>query len=283
MNILLMKSLYDKVSYELSRSLTKRYSTSFSMGIRFLGKELRDPIYAIYGFVRLADEIVDSFHDYDKEKLFNRFKESLDMALLDRISVNPLLNSFQEVVHNYNIERDLIDAFLHSMEMDLNKKDYSREDFEEYVLGSAEVVGLMCLHVFVNGDEEDYKKLKPMSMKLGAAYQKINFLRDLAADFDNMGRTYFPGVDLENFNEEDKAMIEEEIENDFMEGLQGIKLLPAGSRLGVYLSFVYYYKLFQKIRKLPAGEVRKRRIRISDTRKYGLLLNTYLKFRFNMI
>lgn len=278
-----MKSLYDKVSYDLSKSLTKSYSTSFSLGIRFLGKELRNPIYAIYGFVRLADEIVDTFHDYDKEKLFQRFKENLEMALEDRISVNPLLNSFQEVVHKYHIERVLIDAFLHSMEMDLNKMDYTRQDFDEYVLGSAEVVGLMCLHVFVNGSEEEYKRLKYMGMKLGAAYQKINFLRDLAADFDDMGRTYFPGVDLDNFNEKDKAIIEEEIEEDFMEGLKGIKQLPASSRLGVYLSFVYYYKLFQKIRSLPAREVRKKRIRISDLRKYVLLLNTYLKFRFNMI
>jgi phytoene/squalene synthetase len=278
-----MKSLYDKVSYDLSKSLTKSYSTSFSLGIRFLGKELRNPIYAIYGFVRLADEIVDTFHDYDKEKLFQRFKENLDMALEDRISVNPLLNSFQEVVHKYNIEGELIDAFLHSMEMDLNKKDYTRQDFDEYVLGSAEVVGLMCLHVFVNGSEEDYQRLKPMGMKLGAAYQKINFLRDLAADFDNMGRTYFPGIDLTSFSEEDKAKIEKEIDEDFMEGLNGIKKLPSSSKLGVYLSFVYYYKLFQKIRRLPAKEVRKKRIRISDLRKYGLLLNTYLKFRFNMI
>lgn len=278
-----MKSLYDSVSYDLSKHLTKSYSTSFSLGIRFLGKELRNPIYAIYGFVRLADEIVDTFHDYDKEKLFDRFKESLDMALEDRISVNPLLNSFQEVVHKYHIERELIDAFLYSMEMDLDKKDYDRQDFDKYVLGSAEVVGLMCLHVFVNGDDEEYKKLKPMGMKLGAAYQKINFLRDLAADFDHMGRTYFPGVDLKNFTEEDKARIEEEIDADFMEGLNGIKLLPPSSRLGVYLSFVYYYKLFRKIRGLPAREVRKRRVRISDLRKYFLLLNTYLKFRLNMI
>jgi len=278
-----MKELYDKVSYDLSRELTKSYSTSFSLGIRFLGEPLRDPIYAIYGFVRLADEIVDTFHDYDKEKLFSRFKESLDLALSDRISVNPILNSFQAVVHRYNIERELIDQFLYSMEMDLSQKDYDREDFDKYVLGSAEVVGLMCLHVFVDGNDEEYKKLKPMGMKLGAAYQKINFLRDLAADFDNMGRTYFPEVDLANFSEEDKRIIEEEIDNDFMEGLKGIKLLPPSSKLGVYLSFVYYYKLFQKIRHLPAKEVRKRRIRISDLRKYFLLMNTYFKFRLNLI
>ncbi len=278
-----MKVLYDEVSYDLSKNLTKSYSTSFSLGIRFLAPELRDPIYAIYGFVRLADEIVDTFHDYDKEKLFLRFKENVDLALEDRISVNPLLNSFQQVVHKYNIERELIDAFLYSMEMDLDKKDYDREDFDRYVLGSAEVVGLMCLHVFVNGDEQKYKHLKPMGMRLGAAYQKINFLRDLAADYDNMGRSYFPEVDLSNFTEEDKAVIEEEIEVDFMEGLKGIKQLPAGSRLGVYLSFVYYYRLFQKIRGLPAVEVRKKRIRISNLRKYFLLLNTYLRFRLNMI
>lgn len=278
-----MKELYDRVSYDLSRELTKSYSTSFSLGIRFLGQELRDPIYAIYGFVRLADEIVDTFHDYDKEKLFSRFKESLDLALSDRISVNPILNSFQAVVHKYNIERELIDQFLYSMEMDLSQKDYDREDFDKYVLGSAEVVGLMCLHVFVNGNDKEYKKLKPMGMKLGAAYQKINFLRDLAADFDNMGRTYFPEVDLTNFTEDDKRIIEEEIESDFMEGLSGIKLLPPSSKLGVYLSFVYYYKLFQKIRHLPAKEVRKRRIRISDMRKYFLLMNTYFKFRLNLI
>ena len=278
-----MKALYDEVSYDLSKNLTKSYSTSFSLGIRFLAPGLRDPIYAIYGFVRLADEIVDTFHDYDKEKLFLRFKENVDLALEDRISVNPLLNSFQQVVHKYNIERELIDAFLYSMEMDLDKEDYDREDFDRYVLGAAEVVGLMCLHVFVNGEEEKYKHLKPMGMRLGAAYQKINFLRDLAADYDNMGRSYFPEVDLSNFTEEDKAVIEDEIEEDFMEGLKGIKQLPAGSRLGVYLSFVYYYRLFQKIRGLPAVEVRKKRIRLSNLRKYFLLLNTYLRFRLKMI
>jgi phytoene/squalene synthetase len=278
-----MKELYDKVSYDLSKHLTRSYSTSFSLGIRSLSLELRDPIYAIYGFVRLADEIVDTFHDYDKRKLFERFKESVDMAIADRISVNPLLNSFQQVVHKYNIERELIDAFLYSMEMDLSKKDYDREDFDKYVLGSAEVVGLMCLHVFVNGSPQKYEELKPMGMRLGAAYQKINFLRDLAADYDKMGRSYFPEVDLMRFDESDKAKIEEEIEEDFMEGLRGIKLLPASSKFGVYLSFVYYYRLFRKIRGLPAKEVRKKRIRISNLRKYFLILKTYLRFRLNLV
>lgn len=278
-----MKSLYDKVSYDLSESLTKSYSTSFSLGIRFLSVELRAPIYAIYGFVRLADEIVDTFHDYDKVKLFMRFKESLNLALEEKISVNPLLNSFQEVVYKYNIEWELIEAFLNSMEMDLDNKEYNRKDFNKYVLGSAEVVGLMCLHVFVNGDQKTYEELKPMGMKLGAAYQKINFLRDIKADFDEMGRSYFPCIDLTNFTEADKELIEREIESDFKEGLNGIGKLPPGSRLGVYLSYVYYYKLFKKIRRMPAGEVRKKRIRISDLRKYFLLAGSYFKFKLGLV
>jgi phytoene synthase len=278
-----MKSLYDKVSYDLSESLTKSYSTSFSIGIRFLEKELRAPIYAIYGFVRLADEIVDTFHDYDKEKLFRRFQESLDLALADKISVNPILNSFQAVVHKYNIDREWIDTFMGSMEMDLEQKEYDPKEFNKYVLGSAEVVGLMCLHVFVNGDKQKFDELKPMGMKLGAAYQKINFLRDLKADYEGMGRTYFPCIDLTNFKEEDKKFIEKEIESDFKTGLEGIAKLPKGSRMGVYLSYIYFYKLFKKIRRLPAEEVRKRRIRISDLRKYFLLLNTYFRFKLGMV
>ena len=278
-----MKSLYDKVSYDLSESLTKSYSTSFSIGIRFLDKELRAPIYAIYGFVRLADEIVDTFHDYDKEKLFRRFQESLDLALEDRISVNPILNSFQEVVHKFNIDRVWIDTFMGSMEMDLEQKEYDPKEFKKYVLGSAEVVGLMCLHVFVNGDKQKFEELKPMGMKLGAAYQKINFLRDLKADFEGLGRTYFPGIDLSNFTEEDKKFIEKEIESDFKTGLEGIKKLPKASRMGVYLSYIYFYKLFKKIRRLPAEEVRKRRIRISDLRKYFLLMNTYFMFKLGKV
>ena len=253
------------------------------MGIRLLNPKLRAPIYAIYGFVRLADEIVDTFHDYDKEKLFLRFKQNLEHALEEKISVNPLLNSFQAVVHKYNIERELIDAFLYSMEMDLDKKDYDRKDFNKYVLGSAEVVGLMCLRVFTGGDEKVYQNLKPYGMKLGAAYQKINFLRDLKADFDGMGRTYFPQIDLDHFSESDKKIIEEEIHQDFMKGLEGIKMLPDSSRLGVYLSFVYYFKLFKKIQKLPAGKVRKKRIRISNFRKIILLLITYIRFKLKLV
>ncbi len=269
----MMKSLYDNVSYKLSELLTKNYSTSFSLGIRFLSSELRPPVYAIYGFVRLADEIVDTFHDYDKQKLFRLFKESLDRALEDKISVNPLLNSFQQVVFKYNIEKELIDAFLFSMEMDLN----------QYVLGSAEVVGLMCLRIFTEGSDEEYQKLKPFGMKLGAAYQKINFLRDLKADYDDMGRTYFPKVDLDNFHEKDKKFIEREIDQDFMKGLEGIKMLPDSSKMGVYLSFVYYYKLFQKIRTLSAEKVKEKRVRISNFRKFLLLFITYIRFKLGLV
>jgi len=278
-----MNSLYDLISFKSSRIITTSYSTSFSLGIKSLAKELRDPIYAIYGFVRLADEIVDTFHDHDKEKLFYRFKEDVDLALSEKISLNPVLHSFQFVVNKYSIDRELIDAFMHSMEMDLFKTDYDRKNFEKYVLGSAEVVGLMCLKVFLNGDGKEYLQLKPAAMKLGAAYQKINFLRDLRADFHDMGRSYFPNIDLSQFTESDKQIIENEIENDFQEGLEGIRLLPSSSRFGVYLSFIYYYNLFRKIRKLPAEKIITKRIRISNARKYLILLNSYFKFKFNTI
>ena len=278
-----MKSLYDDVSVQLSKKLTNAYSTSFSMGIRSLAKELRDPIYAIYGFVRIADEIVDSFHDYDKEKLFKRFLADVDLSLKEKISLNPVLNSFQHVVHKYNIEYELIETFLNSMEMDLDKKKYNREKFDEYVLGSAEVVGLMCLRVFVGGDETKYQELKPSAMRLGAAYQKINFLRDLNADFNHMGRSYFPGIDLANFTDSNKKTIEAEIAEDFSEGLKGIFKLPSSSRIGVYLSYIYYFKLFKKIQRLPAKTIAKKRIRIPNLRKYLLLINTYIKYRLKLV
>jgi phytoene synthase len=278
-----MKSLYDQVSFHLSKIVTKSYSTSFSMGIKSLSKELRDPIYAIYGFVRLADEIVDSFHEYDKRLLFDRFKKDVDLSLEEKISLNPVLNSFQSVVNEYNIEYELIEAFMASMEMDLEKKEYDREKFDKYVLGSAEVVGLMCLRVFVNGQEEKYQALKPFGMRLGAAYQKINFLRDLKADFDGMGRSYFPDIDLNHFSEEDKKTIEKEIEEDFKEGYKGILMLPDSSRMGVYLSYIYYFNLFKKIKSLSANKVASKRIRIADSFKYLLLISSYLKFKLNII
>ncbi len=278
-----MKSHYDKVSYDLSRLFTNAYSTSFSMGIKRLGKEHQAPVYAIYGFVRLADEIVDSFHDFNKEELFNRFCNEVDKALIEKISLNPLLNSFQEVVHKYNIERDLIDTFLQSMEMDLTEKKYNREQFNAYVLGSAEVVGLMCLKVFLNGDEKSYQSLKPLGMSLGAAYQKINFLRDIKADFEGMGREYFPCFKLETFDEKTKRDIESEIEIDFQRGLSGIKKLPPSSGFGVYLSYVYYYTLFKKIKRTPAEVLITKRIRIPNFIKILLMLKADIKYKVNMI
>lgn len=276
-----MKEIFDKVSYSISKELTKNYSTSFSLGIRFLAKSVRDPIYAIYGFVRLADEIVDSFHDYDKNELFNRFKEDLQFAMENKISLNPLLNSFQEVAHKYHIEDEMVNQFLYSMEMDLQKKAYDRNSFNLYVLGSAEVVGLMCLKVFCNGNDKEYSRLKPYGKKLGAAYQKINFLRDMGADFTLMGRSYFPGIDLNEFNEKNKALIEKEIDDDFSMGMKGILMLPSSAALGVYLSYVYYYSLFKKIRSLPAEKILSKRIRISNTKKYFLLIRSYMHFRLS--
>ena len=278
-----MKELFDQVSIKLSKTLTKSYSTSFSLGIQFLAKPLRDPIYALYGFVRLADEIVDSFHDFDKKILFDRFKEDVYLSISQKISLNPILNSFQSVVNDYNIEQELTDSFLFSMEMDLYKKEYTRIDFEKYVLGSAEVVGLMCLRVFIKANEKEYQRLKPYAMKLGAAYQKINFLRDLRADFQSMGRSYFPDIDLTKFTHEDKIVIEREIENDFREGYEGLKLLPKSAFFGVYLSYAYYFALFQKIRNTSAEKVILERIRISDIKKYMILLKLYFKYLFNTL
>ncbi|MCB8995054.1 MAG: squalene/phytoene synthase family protein [Bacteroidales bacterium] len=278
-----MKIIYDNVSYKVSKLFTEAYSTSFGLGISRLGEELRMPVYAIYGFVRLADEIVDSFHDYNKEELFKRFCLEVDRALEEKISLNPILNSFQEVVHKYHIEKELIDTFLRSMEMDLTEKQYDRESFNTYVLGSAEVVGLMCLRVFVNGDEKSYQELKPLGMSLGAAYQKINFLRDIKADFEGMGREYFPCFKLENFDDKEKGYIEKEIERDFKTGLQGIRKLPASSAFGVYLSYVYYYSLFERIRKTPASVLITKRIRIPDFVKYLLMLKANFMYKFKMI
>jgi phytoene/squalene synthetase len=277
-----MKSIYDKTSYDLSKHFTEAYSTSFSLGISKLGKELQAPVYAIYGFVRLADEIVDSFHDHDKKSLFKRFRDEVELAIEEKISLNPLLNSFQEVVHKYSIEKELIETFLQSMEMDLTERKYDREKFNAYVLGSAEVVGLMCLRVFVKGDEQAYQSLKPLGMSLGAAYQKINFLRDIKADFDGLGREYFPCFKLERFDDRQKQEIEQEIEENFKTGLSGILKLPSSSAYGVYLSYVYYYSLFEKIKGTPASVLITKRIRISNFRKFILMLKSNFKYRFSI-
>ncbi len=278
-----MKELFDSVSVKCSRLVTRSYSTSFSLGIRCLDKSLRDPICAIYGFVRFADEIVDTFHDYDKKELLERFKKETYLAIDEKISLNPILNSFQEAVNTYKIERELIDQFLYSMEMDLSKVEYSQSKYEEYILGSAEVVGLMCLRVFCKGNEAQYDELKPFAMKLGSAFQKINFLRDLNADYVEMGRTYFPGVSLESFNEHEKLEIEKDIELDFDAGLQGIKKLPKSSRFGVYLAYVYYYSLFRKIKRTPSTRVLHQRIRIPNQKKISILFYTYVRHRLNLI
>ena len=278
-----MKALFDSISIRSSRIVTKSYSTSFSLGILGLDRKYHDPIYAIYGFVRFADEIVDSFEGYPQKEMLDRFWKDTYQALEDKISLNPILNSFQQVVRAYEIDYDLIETFLKSMEMDLYKNEYDEEGYKAYILGSAEVVGLMCLKVFVDGNQERYLALKEPAMQLGSAFQKINFLRDLHADYQSLGRTYFPGVDLNNFNEEVKASIEADIDIDFKAGYEGIKKLPKGARFGVYIAYVYYYSLFKKIRKTHCDLILNERVRISNKRKYGLFLSSYLRHTINWI
>jgi len=278
-----MKYLFDSVSEECSKITTRAYSTSFSLGIYFLNNRLRSPIYSIYGFVRFADEIVDSFHDYNKKYLLDKFKTDTADAITNRISLNPILNAFQKAVHQYNIDQDLIDAFLHSMEMDLRKINYTEEKYKQYILGSAEVVGLMCLHVFTEGNSDLYSQLKPYAMKLGAAFQKVNFLRDVNADYNLLDRNYFPNIDIGNLSGNDKKLIEGDIENDFNEALIGIKKLPPSSRGGVYLAYVYYRSLFRKIKNLPVQQIMTSRIRISNRKKIGLMLNSLFRHQMNLI
>jgi 15-cis-phytoene synthase len=278
-----MKDLFDNVSIRCSRLTTTTYSTSFSLGIKCLKPELRDPIYAIYGFVRFADEIVDTFHEYNKAKLLAKFKADTYEAIEEQISLNPILNAFQSTVNRYHIENELIEQFLKSMEMDLSQKSYDEAAFKEYILGSAEVVGLMCLRVFCNGDRDLYARLKPYAMSLGSAFQKINFLRDLNADYVGMGRMYFPGIDLENFNESTKTLIEESIQNDFHHAYIGIKQLPRSARFGVYIAYVYYLALFKKIKNTPSERVMKSRIRIHNPHKAQLLAYSYVKHHLNLL
>ena len=278
-----MKALFDSISIRSSRMVTKAYSTSFSLGILGLDKKYHDPIYAIYGFVRFADEIVDSFEGYPQKELLEQFWKDTHKALEDKISLNPILNSFQQVVHGYDIDRELIETFLKSMEMDLYKNEYDEAGYKAYILGSAEVVGLMCLKVFVDGNQERYLALKEPAMQLGSAFQKINFLRDLHADYQSLGRTYFPGVDLNDFNDEVKASIEADIAVDFQAGYEGIKKLPKGARFGVYIAYVYYYSLFKKIRNTHCDLILHERVRISNKRKYGLFLSSYLRHTINWI
>ncbi|MFM2206612.1 MAG: hypothetical protein RL213_587 [Bacteroidota bacterium] len=275
--------LYTQTSYKLSKVITKDYSTSFSLGIHMLDRKHHDAIYAIYGFVRLADEIVDTFHDHDKELLLKRFMEETYRALEERLSTNTVLHAFQDVVHRYGIDRSYIVAFLHSMEMDLRPLTYTRESYEEYIYGSAEVVGLMCLRVFCHGQDELFHRLVPPARKLGAAFQKVNFLRDLRSDYLERSRVYFPGVDFERFDTAAKSAIEEDIQRDFDEAYEGIRALPKGARLGVAVAYVYYLALFRKIRLLPARMVQNERIRIPNFQKAMLLVRTWFRYRFRLI
>lgn len=278
-----MQSLYSQTAFDCSKLITNAYSTSFSLGIKTLHKKYHEPIYAIYGFVRYADEIVDTFHEHDKKELLLRFKKDTYTSIAEKISLNPVLHSFQEVVNKYNIDLDLIEAFLVSMEMDLSKKEYSDPEYKKYIYGSAEVVGLMCLKVFCEGDQKYYQSLLEPAKSLGSAFQKVNFLRDIKSDFDERGRIYFPGVDFSNFTGKDKFEIEEDIRMDFQNSLVGIKNLPKGVRSGVYLAYVYYQVLFRKITKLSPETIKTKRIRIPNFRKLLLLMRSYLFHKFNYI
>lgn len=278
-----MKKLFDEVAYKVSKNVTEKYSTSFSLGILALKPIIRPAIYAIYGYVRLADEIVDSFHDYDKQVLLDRLKEETWKALDEGISLNPILQSFQDTVNKYSIDKALIEQFLHSMEMDLQQIDYTSDLYDQYILGSAEVVGLMCLQVFTEGNKNEYEVLQPYAMKLGSAFQKVNFLRDLKDDYHVLGRTYFPGVDLSLFSNETKKQIEEDIKEDFKQALIGIKKLPTSSRFGVYLAYKYYLSLLKKIQNTPAEKIINQRIRIGNSHKLSLAMSSYLKYRASIL
>lgn len=279
-----MKKLFDDISIKAAQSVTRHYSTSFYAGVRCLDKSIRKDIHAIYGFVRFADEIVDTFHDYDKATLLDEFKSDTWKAIERGISMNPILNSFQFTVAKYEIDHSLIKQFLHSMEMDLIKIDYNDERYKEYILGSAEVVGLMCLKVFVFGNNQEYERLKPYAMKLGSAFQKINFLRDLKDDVNELGRIYFPQIEsINNLSLEEKLIIEEEIEQEFKEAYKGIVQLPKSSRFGVYLSYVYYTRLLNEIKRRTITDLMNQRISVPNNTKWYLFFKSYLRNSINLI
>jgi len=279
-----MKNLFDTVSNDCSKIVTQSYSTSFSLATKMLSKSIRQDIYNIYGFVRFADEIVDTFHDYNKEELFDRFVKDLEAALVNKISLNPILNSFQHTFHSYNIDKALVDAFLKSMRLDLHKQDYlTDQEYKDYIYGSADVVGLMCLKVFVKGDQEKYEALKESAMHLGSAFQKVNFLRDLKADFEDLKRTYFPNTNLNELDEQSKQRIIIEIEDDFEKGLQGIHKLPSEAKFGVFMAYRYYNQLLKKLKKTPALQIKNSRIRVTDYKKVELLTRSYVKYQLNLL
>ena len=279
-----MKSIYDIVSKDCSKIVTKTYSTSFSMATKMLSNSIRQDIYNIYGFVRLADEIVDSFHDYPKKELFSKFEKDLEISLKNKISLNPILNSFQYTYHKYDIDHELVSSFMDSMRLDLSKSKYkTEEEYKNYIYGSADVVGLMCLKVFVKGNRKKYDELKSSAMSLGSAFQKVNFLRDLKADFDDLNRTYFPNTDLDNLDENSKENIIIDIENDFSEGLKGIKLLPIEAKFGVFMAYRYYSQLLKKLKKTPALEIKNTRIRVPNYKKIELLTRSFVKYHLNLL
>lgn len=278
-----MMNLFHEVSQDCSRITTEKYSTSFSSSIRLLHKDLRTPIFNIYGFVRFADEIVDTFHEYNKEELLNEFKVASYLAIERKISLNPILQSFQLTVNQYGIDLKLIDAFINSMEMDLGKRQYDKSGYEEYIYGSAEVVGLMCLFVFCEGDLVSYEFLKPYARSLGSAFQKVNFLRDLKADYEGLDRVYFPGCDFKNFTTADKLMIEADIQKDFDHAYEGIVQLPLKARFGVYVAYKYYLSLFKKIKKLQPQKIMDERIRIPDYGKVYILAKAGIRSQLNLL
>ena len=279
-----MKALFDNVSYQCSKAVTKSYSTSFSLATKMLSPTIRADIYNIYGFVRFADEIVDSFHDYDKEHLFDKFENDLKESLEHRISLNPILNSFQYTYHKYGISYDLVESFMKSMRMDLHKSTYiTDQEFKEYIYGSADVVGLMCLKVFVKGDVERYVNLKESAMALGSAFQKVNFLRDLRSDFEDLNRSYFPNINFEELDESAKNQIVDEIKADFTLGYSGIVRLPHEAKFGVYTAYRYYYQLLKKLQNTPSLEIRNVRVRVPNYEKFGLLANSYVNYKLNLV
>ena len=279
-----MKELFDKISEECSKNVTKSYSTSFSLATKMLSSNIRQDIYNIYGFVRFADEIVDTFHSYNKKELFKRFIDDLNHSLKQKISLNPILNSFQKTVHKYNINRDLINSFLKSMEQDLKKKKYeSLQEYNEYIYGSADVVGLMCLKVFVSGRNDDYKKLKPYAMSLGSAFQKVNFLRDINDDYKKLNRVYFPGVDYGTFNDDVKNNIMIDIEKDFAKALKGIYMLPNNSKFGVYAAYKYYKRLLRKLERASYLQIKSERVRVPNYQKVDVLARSYVRYRLNIL
>ncbi len=279
-----MKSIFDEVSYHCSKIVTQSYSTSFALATKMLAPSIRTDIYNIYGFVRFADEIVDTFHDYDKEQLFQKFEKDMEEAIVNKISLNPILNSFQHTYHKYDIPYHLVESFMKSMRMDLRKKKYETfDEYREYIYGSADVVGLMCLCVFVNGDKEKYEELKESAMALGSAFQKVNFLRDLKADYEELNRTYFPNTNLLELDEESKRRIVNEIKADFAVGYSGIIKLPEQAKFGVYTAYRYYKKLLHKLQGTPPLEIKNARIRVPNYQKFGLLAQSYLNYKLQLV